>query len=86
VYKDVQRMITDGRWKLIRYYRSQERPGVGSDAIQLFDLAADPWEQDDLSADPAQADRIRDLAARLDRWQREVEDPMAGVPVLPTPP
>ncbi len=77
VYKDVQRMVTDGRWKLIRYYRSQERPGVGTDAIQLFDLDTDPWELHDLSADPAQADRIRHLAALLEQWQREVEDPLA---------
>ena len=35
-------MVTDGRWKLIRYCRSAERPGTGSDARQLFDLQQDP--------------------------------------------
>jgi arylsulfatase A-like enzyme len=83
VYKDVQRMVTDSRWKLIRYYRSAERPGVGTDALQLFDLESDPWELTDLSGDPAHAERVRTLAAELERWQHEVEDPIAGVPALP---
>ena len=82
VYKDVQRMVSDGRWKLIRYYRSQERPDAGSDRLQLFDLDADPWELNDLSADPAHAAHIRRLAAVLEQWQREVEDPLVGVSVV----
>jgi arylsulfatase A-like enzyme len=85
VYKDVQRMATDGRWKLIRYYRSAERPGAGTDGVQLFDLEADPWETRDLSAEPACAEHVERLAAHLSAWQRGVEDPMAGVPVLPAP-
>jgi arylsulfatase A-like enzyme len=85
VYKDVQRMATDGRWKLIRYSRSAERPGAGTDGIQLFDLEADPWETRDRSADPARAGDVERLAAQLAEWQREVEDPLAGVPVLPAP-
>jgi arylsulfatase A-like enzyme len=84
VYKDVQRMVCDGRWKLIRYYRSQERPGVGVDRVQLFDLDADPWETRDLAGDPDQADRLRRLASTLSDWQRQAADPMAGIPVLPT--
>jgi arylsulfatase A-like enzyme len=83
VYKDAQRMVTDGRWKLIRYYRSQERLGVGTDAIQLFDLELDPWERFDLSSDSAHAGRIGALASQLEEWQQEVRDPMVGVPVLP---
>ncbi|MGI8423704.1 MAG: sulfatase-like hydrolase/transferase [Chloroflexota bacterium] len=86
VYKDVQRMVTDGRWKLIRYYRSAERPNAGTDGIQLFDLDQDPWETNDLTAEPACAKRIERLAAVLAEWQREVEDPLQGVPVLPAPP
>jgi arylsulfatase A-like enzyme len=86
VYKDVQRMACDGRWKLIRYYRSAERPDAGTDGIQLFDLEQDPWESRNLAADPVCARHIERLAARLTQWQREVEDPLAGVPVLPAPP
>jgi arylsulfatase A-like enzyme len=85
VYKDVQRMVTDGRWKLIRYYRSAERPDAGTDGIQLFHLKEDPWETRDLSAEPACAEHVERLAAQLSAWQREVEDPMADVPVLPAP-
>jgi arylsulfatase A-like enzyme len=82
VYKDVQRMVTDGRWKLIRYYRSAERPGTGSDALQLFDLQQDPWELSDLSADPAHAGHLQRLGASLEQWQRDVQDPLT-VPWAP---
>jgi arylsulfatase A-like enzyme len=84
VYKDVQRMVTDGRWKLIRYYRSQERPEAGTDGIQLFDLEADPWELNDLSADQARAADVERLAAALSEWQREVGDPLEGHAVIPS--
>ena len=65
---------------------SQERPDAGTDGIQLFDLESGPRETRDLSADPACAPHVERLAARLTAWQREVEDPMAGVPVLPAAP
>ena len=86
VYKDVQRMACDGPWKLIRYYRSRERPQVGSDGIQLFHLERDPWETRDLSGEPAHAGHVERLAARLEAWQRMVDDPLAEVPVVPAPP
>jgi arylsulfatase A-like enzyme len=85
VYKDVQRMVTDGRWKLIRYYRSAERPDAGTDGIQLFDLEDDPWETRDRSTDAACAEHVQRLAALLSAWQMEVEDPLGHVPVLPAP-
>jgi arylsulfatase A-like enzyme len=56
-YRDVQKALNDGRWKLIRY------PHVGR--TQLFDLQSDPFETKDLSADPAQADRIKDMLTKL---------------------
>jgi arylsulfatase A-like enzyme len=80
-YKDVQRMASDGHWKLIRYYRSAER-GVGTERLQLFDLATDPWETDDRAADPAQHSQLRRLAEALADWQARVGDPLAGQPVL----
>jgi hypothetical protein len=52
----------------------------------VFDLREDPWETRDLSADPACAGHVERLAEQLAAWQRDVEDPMAGVPVLPAPP
>ena len=78
-------MVCDGRWKLIRYYRSQERPDAGADRLQLFDLESDPWETADLSGDPGQAERVRRLAATLAAWMQEVDDPLAGAPALPPP-
>jgi arylsulfatase A-like enzyme len=56
-YRDVQKALFDGRWKLIRY------PHV--DRTQLFDLQSDPFETKDLSADPAQAERIKSMLTRL---------------------
>src|SRR5581483_2186684 len=78
-YKDVQRMVADERWKLIRYYRSPARQ-TGEDRLQLFDLEADPWELTDWSAEPAQAERVQQLAEALAGWQRWAGDPLAEVP------
>lgn len=82
MYRDLQRMVTDGRSKLIRYYRPRGGQS-GTDRVQLFDLETDPWETRDLSADPAYGERLRALAGCLERWQVELGDPLAGVPVLP---
>jgi arylsulfatase A-like enzyme len=68
-YRDVQRMIDDGRWKLIRY------PKV--DRTQLFDLAADPDEVNDLSADPKHAAKVKELLALLAAEQKRLGDPAA---------
>ena len=57
-YKRIQKAISDGRWKLIRY------PQV--DRTQLFDLQADPFETKDLAGDPAQAARLQGLLGRLE--------------------
>lgn len=81
IYKDVQRMVSDGRWKLIRYYQSAGQQ-VGTDCLQLFHLAEDPWETRDLAGDPRQQDRLRQLARALEDWQRRVGDPLADHPVL----
>lgn len=67
-YRDVQRMVRDERWKLIRY------PKVGE--VQLFDLAHDPWERFDLAEQPEQADRVTALNAELRHWQELLDDPL----------
>jgi choline-sulfatase len=51
-----QRMIRQGRWKLVYYHGY---------APQLFDLAADPDEGCDCAADPAYAEIRDDLTMRL---------------------
>lgn len=61
-YKDVQRAVRRGPWKLIRY------PEINR--TQLFNLDQDPHETKDLSGDPANAARIRDLMAALQAQQK----------------
>lgn len=61
-YRNVQRAITNGRWKLIRY------PQV--DVTQLFDLAADPHEMKNLAAQPEHATRVTELLALMAREQK----------------
>ena len=80
-YRDIQRTIRDGRWKLIRYYVSEET-GAGTDCIQLFDLEQDPWETTNLADLPEHADRIRSLAADMQMWQIQTDDFMKDIPVL----
>lgn len=80
-YRDVQRMARDDRYKLIQYFASPK--GVGTNAVQLFDLAEDPWERADLSSDPAYADQMRSLAKALSTWMAYVGDPLAGRRLLP---
>jgi arylsulfatase A len=52
-------------WKLIRFYND------ASGAEQLFDMAADPYEQEDLIA--ARPDRADALRAMLDDWLVSVD-------------
>ncbi len=76
-YRNIQRALSDGRWKLIRY------PEV--DRTQLFDLQADPFEITDLSAKPEHAARVADLLARLAEEQKAVGDPLPLVVAKPQP-
>ncbi|MDR6550143.1 sulfatase-like hydrolase/transferase [Paenibacillus qinlingensis] len=82
VYRDVQRMITDGQWKLIRYYRSPIT-NAGTERIQLFDLCNDPWETQDLSEDPSHAGTIERLASELVTWMQDCGDILQDKAVLP---
>jgi arylsulfatase A-like enzyme len=74
-YKNVQRALSDGRWKLIRY------PQV--DRTQLFDLQVDPFEVTDLAAQPEHAARVADMLARLAEEQKAVGDPLPLVVAKP---
>ncbi|KQX48584.1 sulfatase-like hydrolase/transferase [Paenibacillus sp. Root444D2] len=85
VYRDVQRMVTDGRWKLIRYYRSPVT-NTGTERIQLFNLLNDPWETQDLSAEPANAGVIERLASELASWMQASCDILQDKPVIPVTP
>ena len=76
-YKNVQRALSDGRWKLIRY------PQV--DRTQLFDLQVDPFEVTDLAAQPEYTARVADMLARLAEEQKAVGDPLPLVVAKPQP-
>lgn len=65
-YMDLQRSVRTRQHKLIVY------PKIGR--IQLFDVAADPWEIHDLVDDPSLADVKQTLLARLRRFQAELGD------------
>jgi arylsulfatase A-like enzyme len=76
-YKSIQKALSDGRWKLIRY------PHV--DRTQLFDLQSDPFETKDLSGEPAQAERIKAMLAKLAAEMKADgdNDPLTAAKVLP---
>ena len=65
-YKDLQRAVRRGRWKLIQY------PKINR--TQLFDLEADPHEVNDLSADPAQRSRVAELMDLMRQEQNRFGD------------
>jgi len=44
--------------------------------MELYDLAADPWEQHDCADDPAYATVRTDLLAQLGAWMRDTGDPL----------
>lgn len=66
MFRDSQRMIRTGEWKLIEYPRAGQ--------IQLFHLSSDPWELNNLADDPKHRSRLQNLSARLHRWQEEQGD------------
>ncbi len=66
-YRDCQRAVSDGRYKLIRYLVDDQQ------REQLFDLTADPWEMHDLIDDPAHAQTRQTYAQRLDALRRQHE-------------
>lgn len=72
-YKSVQRSVSDGTWKLIRYYRLEES---GSDRLQLFHLKNDPYEMIDLHNDPGNEEQVQRLLKMMENWQQHTKDPL----------
>lgn len=81
IYRDIQRMVTDGEWKLIRYYLSEET-GMGTNRLQLYNLANDPWEMTDLTFDPQYSSHLERLAGHLNDWMQSTDDFMHDKPIL----
>ncbi len=65
-YKDLQRAVRRGRWKLLVY------PQINK--IQLFDLQEDPHETKNLADDPSEAARIKELLAVMREQQKLFAD------------
>jgi len=67
-YKDFQRAVRDGRYKLIEYVVEGKRH------TQLFDLQADPWELNNLTDNPAYEAELKRLRMELLRLKKELGD------------
>ena len=50
-------------------------------AVELYDLAADPWEHTNLAGAPEYASVEADLRQGLLTWMRETHDPLLEGPV-----
>lgn len=50
-------------------------------AEELYDLAADPWEQINLAADPAHAAVLADLREKVRKWRIEQGEDLSKVPM-----
>jgi choline-sulfatase len=70
-YRDLQRAVRTAEHKLIVY------PKAG--VTQLFDLAKDPWEMHNVADKRECAGVKKRLTARLQRFQRELEDEMQPI-------
>lgn len=69
-YKNSQRMVRDGRWKLMKYNAG------GKKNVQLFDLETDPHEIENLAEEPAAAEHRTRLEALLVKAMKEFGDPV----------
>jgi arylsulfatase A-like enzyme len=74
VYRDFQRGVRRGAWKLLRYDVN------GQPHTQLFNLEQDPYELRNLAADPAYSDQRRELEELLAEQMRQHSDPAAANP------
>ena len=71
-YKDIQRGVCDGHWKLLEYAVG------GTRTTQLFDLETDPFEMNNLVGDAAHGEQLLRMRALLRKSQEEVHDPQAS--------
>lgn len=54
-------------------------------AEELYDLRHDPWEQNNVAGRGEYAAVQRDLAAKLEAWMKETDDPALTPDILPPP-
>jgi choline-sulfatase len=67
-YMELQRMVTDGDFKLIHY------PKI--DKTILYNLKDDPLEMTNLADDPLYANKVQELRQKLHELQVELNDPL----------
>jgi arylsulfatase A-like enzyme len=67
-YRDVQRAVRDGRYKLIEYHVAGRR------TTQLFDLENDPGELKNRAGDGRYEQEVLRLRGQLRRWQEKLDD------------
>lgn len=67
-YRDIQRGVCTGRWKLILYQVN------GKETTQLFDLESDPLEMKNLAEIDSHAEHVKELRARLKEWMLNTQD------------
>ena len=65
-FRDIQRAVRQGRWKLIRY------PNINH--AQLFDLKSDPDETVNLATRKRLAKRVDEMTKLMVSWQKRVGD------------
>ncbi|MFC2115410.1 sulfatase-like hydrolase/transferase [Bacteroidota bacterium] len=80
-YKDVQRSIKEGDYKLIEYvvpnksmYLPKERRGEFITTTQLFNLKEDPLEMNNLAANPEYHSKLIDLREKLKEYSKDLND------------
>jgi len=80
-YRDVQRSIKEGDYKLIEYvvpnksmYLPKERRGEYITTTQLFNIKEDPLEMKNLAADPEYHTKLNIMREKLKKYSEEIND------------
>ncbi len=68
-YRNFQRGVQKGDWKLIKYNVK------GKQTTQLFNLKNDPWEITNLAHKPQHKEKLQQLTLLLAQWMRRLDDP-----------
>jgi arylsulfatase A-like enzyme len=67
-YRDFQRALREGDYKLIEYAVKGHR------TTQLFDLRNDPWEMNNLAGSTNYTAKLKELQKLLLQWQEQLDD------------
>jgi len=76
-------MIRTPQYKVIKNSAKGARKGGGE--YELYEMIRDPLETTNLSTDPAHAAILKNLAARLEAWQKDIPTVPVIAGVAPEP-